>query len=557
LAVAFGEVSLAEKSLSERLLSPWMRLLWGCLGVGLSTAGLIFAFPPFDEPEMAYVALIPLLLWFIWVRPSWRSVALLTFIGGFAQWVVLLWWLRFFPDQVGLPRALGYLGVTALSAVVALFNVSWALVARWALADLKKTDLLRRLIIMIGLAATWVVLEWIRTWILSGFPWLTLSASQWQRPLLLQVLPLTGAWGLSFVLVLFNLGAALYAWHLVQNRQRAWFRRFCPEFYLGLGGICFVLLLALDRPTTRETSLFSAGFIQPYVKPPDRWNPDNYAALREDFELVAQYARFDGAEVILWPEASTPLPAPGHPQAEAWLAGLSADLEIPILLGNLVKTEDELDGEQWFNAMVMVTPTDGVLPTFAPKRHLVPFGEYVPNWFPFLDKLVPIEGQFTAGDRAIVQIFPVGQRRFRVGPLVCYEDLFPSLSRQLVKKGVDFLYVATNDAWYGEEGAAYQHAAHSVLRAVETRRPVLRSGNAGWSGWIDERGQIRHVLLGADRTVYFQGADAVRIARNPSYVDVLTLYVRWGDWFVLVCGVSLFGLYWARKTGSEFVSDEV
>ncbi len=188
-----------------------MRLLWGCLGVGLSTAGLIFAFPPFDEPEMAYVALIPLLLWFIWVRPSWRSVALLTFIGGFAQWVVLLWWLRFFPDQVGLPRALGYLGVTALSAVVALFNVSWALVARWALADLKKTDLLRRLIIMIGLAATWVVLEWIRTWILSGFPWLTLSASQWQRPLLLQVLPLTGAWGLSFVLVLFNLGAALYA----------------------------------------------------------------------------------------------------------------------------------------------------------------------------------------------------------------------------------------------------------------------------------------------------------------------------------------------------------
>lgn len=541
-------MSLAEKSLSQRLLSPWMKILWGCLAVGLTSGAFIYAFPPRDEPEMAYVALIPVVLWVVWVRPSWRSVAILSFAGAAVQWGVLLWWLRFFPDQVGLPRALGYLAVVALSSVVALFNVSWMLLARWALVDLERRDLLRRLLLMIGLAGAWVILEWIRTWLLSGFPWLTLAASQWQRPLLLQVLPLTGAWGLSFVLVLFNLGAGLYAWHMVENRKKAWYRRFCPEFYLGLGAICFVLVTALDRPNTRSTSLFSAGFVQPYVKPPDRWDSDNYAAVLENFELVAQYARFDGADVILWPEASTPLPAPGHPQAEAWLAELSADLEVPILLGNLVQTTDEVNGDQWYNAMVMVTPSEGVLPNFAPKRHLVPFGEYVPTWFPFLDKLVPIEGQFTPGKEAIVLNFPIGQRRYRVGPLVCYEDLFPALSRQLVKKGVDFLYVATNDAWYGEEGAAYQHAAHSVLRAVETRRPVLRSGNAGWSGWIDERGQIRHVLLGADRTVYFQGADAVKVTRNPSYVDVQTLYVRWGDWFVVACGLSLLGLYWARKT---------
>lgn len=528
-----------------------MKVFWGILAVAFTTTGLVRAFPPFDDPEMAYVALIPLLLWFIWVRPGWKVVTGLTFLGGCVQWIVLLWWLRFFPDQVGLSRTLGYLAVCALGAVVALFHVSWAVVARWALADLKGADLLRRLMLMIGLAGAWVVLEWIRSWLLSGFPWLPLAASQWQRPLLLQVLPLTGAWGLSFALVLFNLGAAFYAWHLVENRKRPWYRRFCPEFYLGLGGICFLLLLALDRPSTRETRLFTAGFIQPYVKPPDRWNPENYAALLEDFQLVCQYARFDGAEVILWPEASTPLPAPGHAEAEAWLAGLSAELEIPILLGNLAQSENEKGERLWYNAIVAVTPDDGILPLFAPKRHLVPFGEYVPGWLPFLDKLVPIEGQFTPGDQAVVLTLPVGDRRWRVGPLVCYEDLFPSLSRQLVQKGVDFLYVATNDAWYGEEGAAYQHAAHSVLRAVETRRPVLRSGNAGWSGWIDERGQIRHVLLGADRTVYFQGADAVTILRNPTYADTLTLYVRWGDWFVLACGGCLPLLYWARRTSTQ------
>ncbi|MFP4281310.1 MAG: apolipoprotein N-acyltransferase [Opitutales bacterium] len=507
------------------------------VAVAVLTAGLFAAaFPRPAVPEAAYVALAPLLIWLVFLRPGVRIVLWTSLAAGFGQWVVLLWWLRHFPLQVGLSPLLGYLAVIALAGVLALFFLAWAMVARWLLV-VEDRGVAYRIVAMFGLAGGWVLLEWVRSWLFTGFPWLPLAASQWQRPLLLQMASVTGAWGISFVLVLFNLGLAFYVRNLVRTRRKVWFKRFSLEFYLGLGGIFLAVAAGFnDMSPYRDRPMFVAGFIQPYILPPERWNPDTFAAVQEDYALVCRYAVFDGAEAILWPEASTPLPAPGHPAGEEWLAGLSHDLGVPILLGNLARRDNPEGDTQWFNAVVKVTPEGGVAQEFGAKRHLVPFGEYAPSWLPFLEAIVPV-GQFTPGTEPAVLSFPVRERNWRVGALICYEDLFPSLARDLAREGVDFIFVATNDAWYGEEGAAYQHAAHSVLRAVETRRPVIRSGNAGWSGWIDERGQIRHVLVGADRTVYFQGADATLLERNPAFVDHLTFYVRWGDWFVAVSGV--------------------
>ena len=85
----------------------------------------------------------------------------------------------------------------------------------------------------------------------------------------------------------------------------------------------------------------------------------------------------------------------------------------------------------------------------------------------------------------------MGQKSIKIGPLICYEDIFPNLSREISLSGVDLFFVTTNNAWFGEEGCAEQHAAHSVLRAVETQKPFVRCGNAGWSGWIDSKGYQR------------------------------------------------------------------
>ena len=109
-------------------------------------------------------------------------------------------------------------------------------------------------------------------------------------------------------------------------------------------------------------------------------------------------------------------------------------------------------------------------------------------------------------------------------------------------------FVATNNAWYGEEGGAEQHAAHSVLRAVENRRPVMRAGNGGWSGWIDSYGIVRDILVDAEGTIYFRGGGGYTIVQFEEWSRQQSYYTRHGDWFVALSGglaaISLLlGLY--------------
>jgi apolipoprotein N-acyltransferase len=134
--------------------------------------------------------------------------------------------------------------------------------------------------------------------------------------------------------------------------------------------------------------------------------------------------------------------------------------------------------------------------------------------------------------------------------LICYEDCFPKLARKSVSAGADILFVATNDAWYGEEGAAYFHAAHSVLRAVENRRPVIRSGNAGWSGWIDPYGKIRDLLVNDANSIYFRGGGVMELKSYPKFRSKMSFYTKHGDWFVLLSGACVtlgFGAHWLSK----------
>jgi len=200
----------------------------------------------------------------------------------------------------------------------------------------------------------------------------------------------------------------------------------------------------------------------------------------------------------------------------------------------------------------LVLPETGLEEFYYAKRELVPFGEFIPfrEWLPFLEKVVPIGLDCRPGERAVLFPFPDGSR---IGPLVCYEEVFPGLTRDTVRAGADWLFVATNNAWYGEEAGAYQHATHSVLRAAETRRPVLRSGNGGWSGWIDAWGHVRHVVENNEGTIYFKGQDVVPVDRDLRFVGTITPYVRWGDWFVGLSGIlflcsALRGIVSARKS---------
>ncbi|HAW98516.1 MAG TPA: hypothetical protein DCX67_08285, partial [Opitutae bacterium] len=125
-------------------------------------------------------------------------------------------------------------------------------------------------------------------------------------------------------------------------------------------------------------------------------------------------------------------------------------------------------------------------------------------------------------------------------------DIFPELVRESVRHGADFLFVTTNDAWFGEEGCPYQHAAHSVLRAVENGIPVLRCGNAGWSGWIDPRGYRRSVLMDESGSIFFEGASILEMQFSGSNGVPRKGYTDFFIWFCI--GFTLWTLYRLRKS---------
>jgi apolipoprotein N-acyltransferase len=249
-----------------------------------------------------------------------------------------------------------------------------------------------------------------------------------------------------------------------------------------------------------------------------------------------------------------------------WLEDLVRRGRVPLIFGSVAYENLDTPEERWSNGVFLATPEAGLAEGFYAKRHLVPFGEYVPlrpvlGW---LEKVVPVGGDFAAGEDAALLTVNLDGVETRVGALICYEDIFPGLARESVKAGAEVLVVNTNNGWFGEGGAAYQHAAHAVLRAVETRRPVLRAGNSGWSGWIDECGAIRAVLTkdkasGAVRTepaergaepgtVYFRGGASLQVTRDARFFGVQTLYVRWGDWFVAVSAVMVALAWWRLNT---------
>ena len=252
-------------------------------------------------------------------------------------------------------------------------------------------------------------------------------------------------------------------------------------------------------------------------------------------------------DIILWPEASTPYPLNLD---RVWVEELARETGIPILAGSVIREEGAS-----YNAMVYIDPRKGMQPEWYAKQVLVPFGEYVPQPFgviPGLEKLVGPVGNFSPGNQVYLFDLPIRDGNtsglVRAGILICYEDIFPSLSRNAVEQGAELLIVSTNDAWFAEEGCAEQHASHSVLRAAENGVPVVRCANAGWSGWIDQRGIVRDVLLDDQDRVYFEGAAVIEVSiPQPDMPSLGSM----GDQFAYICSLLSIALVIYFKVSSE------
>jgi apolipoprotein N-acyltransferase len=495
----------------------------------------VWSFPPFKAPELAYAMLVPGIFW-AYLRPRLKLYAWTMFAAQAVAWTILLGWLHHVT----------WVGLLLLGPFVGAWVGLWYLAAWWTLPQMVGRPTPTRLLVLLGLAGVWVLIEWTRTWFLSGFPWLPLAASQWERTSILQIAAYTGAGGVSFVLVVMNLGFGAYAHRLFREGETG-LRKRSQEFFLAM----FLLLVCLSVHVqeTFNRGLFTVpvgriAIVQPAIPQEEKWDPAKGPGILDVLEKTTLAAATTKPDLILWPEAVTPWAVKGDPTSRAWAESLATRAGHPLLIGSIARETPTPASELWYNGAFVIDPQFGLQPTSYAKRHLVPFGEYVPlrpllGW---IDKLVPLPGDFQPGPDASPLIIRVRDQPMVFAPLICYEDTYPQLARSSVRAGADVLAVLTNDAWYGEAGGeTYQHAAHSVLRAVETRRPVLRCGNDGWSGWIDEFGSLRAVATDEDDSVHFRGTRTFIVTRDARWIGRESFYVEHGDWFLLVCAGLVVG----------------
>lgn len=370
------------------------------------------------------------------------------------------------------------------------------------------------------LPAAWVLVEWSRGWILTGFPWLNLGYSQIDSPLA-GFASLFGVYGVSWLAALLA-GLLALAW---QEKRR---RRGAP--WLATAGLLLLSGLPLDRVqwTRPDGPPVQASLLQGNIAQDMKWLPELQMSTVERYAELTRDSR--DSQLIVWPE--TAIPAFYHqveeellPQLQAAAERWDADLLIGIPL---------LDLERWeyFNAVMSV----GRQHRFYHKRHLVPFGEYMP-WRPVLERfLTAIDLAMADFSRGALDQPLLQAAGHAVGTSICYEVAFgEEIIRALPEAAL--LVNVSNDGWFGDSLAPHQHLEIARMRARETERYLLRATNTGISAIIDERGRVRQ------RTPQFEVAVLTGPVQPRSGA---TPYVRWGNWPV-VCGVLLMLLLCLRR----------
>jgi apolipoprotein N-acyltransferase len=499
------------------------------------------SFPKIGLDWLAWFALVPLLLAIanLSIKESFR----IGFFAGLIHYLTLLYWV------VPVMRIYGYLPLYLCIVILLLFAAVLALfpaVFCAALTGIGGTPL--RCLIAIPLL--WVALEYIRTFAFTGFPWELLGYSQYLRLHLIQIADLSGVYGVSFLIALSNSAVFFAVMFITRSTWRE--RRIsksvlvCAVMVLAAGLLLTLIYgsrrvkatdrLAAASPTTRIT------VVQPNINQAVKWDPAFQAATVKTNNRLSLAAKPENPDLIVWPESATPfyLFYDKEPTREV-LEGIQK-CDTDFLIGS--PSFDRQDGNiVYYNSAYLIRPKLKIISKYD-KAHLVPYGEYVPlkGWFPFLGKVVAQVGDFQAGEPGRTLPWEKGA----IGVQICYEIIFPGLSRAMVRNNAVLLINITNDAWFGTTSGPYQHFSMAVFRAVENRRALARAAQTGISGFIDPAGRI---LISTPLL-----KEAV-LTRTLPIISEKTVYTRFGDLFALTClSVSLFAIILEfGKYGLKFI----
>ena len=508
-----------------------MQRVWPVLLAGVSGVLLALAFPKVDWNILAWVAFIPL-LWLTQGQTLRRAFGL-GWLAGMGFYLCTLYWV---VDTIGLysniPHIIAVgpllLMCAILSAYTGVFAVGLSVCHQsgphssgWSL-------------LVFG-PMLWVALEWVRSFFFIGFPWVSLGYSQYNFLNLIQFVEYTGVYGLSALVILGNI--VLF---LAFSRP-------------GRGRLLLVLLLIItglwgwgnwrrsQLAAQPATHTLNVGIAQGNIAQDKKWDPDYQEVTLARYEQLTRQITQQTVDLVIWPEAAVPFFFQSDVTYRGRLLDLAQDTGTPILFGSPAFRADKTD-LTLFNRAYLLSPDTTILGHYD-KMILTPFGEYIPfqdSVLFFLDKFVEGIGDFAPGTTPTVFSLPLKRQHAlhaddeagaddsfeTFGVLICYEGVFPDLARRFVHNGARLLINVTNDAWFGETSAPYQHLAMEAMRAVENRVPLVRSANTGISAIVNIDGQIQAQTALLETTF---------IADQLTWPHVTSFYTQHGDWFVTLC----------------------
>ena len=532
-----------------------------CLAASASGFLLACAFPMppvlagLEGGSAAWLALIPLLLVLLQVRP--REGACAGLVAGSVFHLVGLSWLLALRHTWGnLPLTI--IAWIGLALYCSLYVAAFGYGVATAAGILREKGLPGRIAILLLAGVLWVGLEYLRSTLFTGFPWNLLGASQYANPVLLQPARWAGVYAISLLIVLFNAALALTVqrvWQEVRGHRKR--SRVHVELMLGLLALALSwsmgmrALQRLNREVAADSIAVRIALIQPAIPQVQKWSEAHAHEIETVLAEQSELALLSRPDLVIWPETATPGMLRFDNVSRALAEAVVGD-GAALLVGTM---DADPDTRAYFNSALLVGTSGRILASYN-KRHLVPFGEYVPltRWVPVLERFAPLGFSCAPGaadQELLVLPMPVGD--VRASTLICFEDVFPYLARRDVRNGAQLLVNLTNDGWFDGTAAARQHLALAVVRAVENQVPMVRAANTGVSAFIDRGGRIQEVP--GTRTEGSRGW-GVRVVSIPPAAKRLTPYTRYGDWLLAIpcaLGTVLFCIWGIVKINSNVI----
>ncbi len=488
-----------------------------CALAALLGALAVLGFAPFALWPLPILSVTGL-LWLWHLHPNPRTAALLGFSFGLGHFLIGVSWVYVSLHTFGMmPAPLAAIATLGFCLFLAIYPAAVGFVcARW--------EVTRPVVALIMIPGVWISFEWLRGWFLSGFPWLSIGYSQIDTPLA-GFAPLVGVYGVSN-LTIGTAGLLLLAVR-GSTAQRITALAFGIVFY-GAGAV-----LWQTKWTTPVGSGLEVALLQGNVPQEMKFVPGRFEST---LELYGRLIEQTNARLIVLPETAIPrfpegIPATFIDRVRAHALRNQGDVLIGLPTGDL--------RTQYFNSIVSI----GTAPSQVySKQHLVPFGEFIPTGFGWIEKILAIPlSNFTAGPSSQTPLAVAGEQ---VAINICYEDAFGAeIIRQLPQ--ATLLVNVSNVAWFGDSLAPPQHLQISRMRALETGRYMLRATNSGVTAIIDERGRLMQALPAFTEGVLlghvqgFQGS---------------TPYTRLGDWIVFVAlalALAVIGWLHRRRNRSQ------